>query len=191
MKKILAVTLSAFSFIGFAPLIFATGLVDGIDYVEDGCNENNDGTDVDFFIIECHSGSGQCLVAALLCDDSDNRAKYRVHFDSQAPYFYQGADCETTSDDTAMYRPRSADENDGRFTGPDAAMTFMKNDVMIWEFDYEALGVNEGDYVAVWLDIHKKGIQDRAPDTDDTDGCAKPRDMYEVLNIMIPYTNGT
>ena len=191
MKKIIAITLTAFLFMGFAPLIFATGLVDGIDFVEDGCNENDDGTDVDLFVIECVTALRQCLVGAVLCDDSDNKAKYRVHFDTQAPLFYQGADCETTSDDTAMYRPRSAAENDGRFTGPDAAVTVMKDDLLVWIFDYEALGVIEGDYMGVWLDIHKKGIQDRAPNTDDTDGCAKPRDMFEVLNIMIPLTNGT
>ena len=65
MKKIFAVTLTAFLIMGFAPLIFATGLVDGIDFVEDGCNENNDGTDVGFFSVDCSSGV-DCVAFAFL-----------------------------------------------------------------------------------------------------------------------------
>jgi hypothetical protein len=191
MRKLFVVTLTAFLFVGFAPLIFANGYGYGFDYVEDGCDGNNDGTDVRTFSVDCEAYLGQCHVFADLCGDLDNKAKYRVHFDTQEPFFDDYDDCLTTSDDTAMYRPKSTAFNDGKLTGPHAYSTNMEDDYLSWHFDYEALGVSEGDTFAVWMDVHKKGIQDRAPDTmDDYDLCAKPQNMYEVLNIMIPYTNG-
>ena len=181
VKKLIAV-LTAFLFLGFASLGFANGFTD-FDIVDDGCDGNADGTDVDVFFIDC--SFGDCFVGVILCGDLDDKAKYRLHFDTTAPFFDDDADCLTTSDDTSMYRPRSLAENDGKLTGPVAFDTLFVDNFLGWLFDYEALGVSAGDYFAVWVDVHKRGVQDRAPNTDDIDGCAKPQDYTEVLNIQL------
>jgi len=48
---------------------------------------------------------------------------------------------------------------------------------------YEDLGIVPGAYLATWVDVHKKGIRDRAPDTNADDGCAKPQVIGEALEI--------
>jgi hypothetical protein len=146
--------------------------------VEDLCNEGNTGTDVDFFSIWCDFGI--CEVLVDMCDDLDEKAKYRVHFDTADPFFDDDdSDCLTTSDDTAMYRP-----GPDKLTGPEG-FSFDIHDfkVLHWLFTYEELGITPGVRVAAWVDVHKKGIQDRAPNTFADDDCAKPQDFGEALDI--------
>ena len=151
--------------------------------VDDDCNEGSTGTDVYHFSIECNFGI--CDVLVEMCDVLDDKAKYRVHFDTAADYFYDpNPECFTTSDDTAMYRPGRA-----KLTGPEElSFDIHLPDSPIelhWIFAYEELGIEAGGYVAAWVDVHKKGIQDRAPNTytDADDHCAKPQDFGEALEI--------
>jgi hypothetical protein len=147
------------------------------DDIADPCEGNNDGTDALYLLLSCETGF--CTVVTFLCGTMDNGAKYRVHFDTTAPYFDEMEDdCFTTSDDTAMYRP-----GPDKLTGPETVDTLFDDAFLGWIFSYEALGISDGDYVAAWLEIHKKGIQDRVPDTDDTDDCAKPQTADEVLEV--------
>ena len=53
---------------------------------------------------------------------------------------------------------------------------------------YAEVGAEAGTPIHVWVDIHRKGIVDRAPDTIDTDGtedpvCLKPGTAAEVITI--------
>lgn len=153
----------------------------------DGCLENNDGTDADIFAVNCSLGTGQCFAGLLLCDVMEQGAKYRIHFDTQEPFFDDNEDCLTTSDETFMFRPRGQDPANGKMTGPDPADFFSDPDgqIFFWVFDAEELGVEPGDYVAAWLDIHKKGFQDRVPNTDGSDGCPDPQDISEVIETQV------
>ena len=47
------------------------------------------------------------------------------------------------------------------------------------------LDLQVGDTIFVWADAHFKGIQDRAPDTDDTNGCAKPEVAGEFVELVL------
>jgi hypothetical protein len=63
----------------------------------------------------------------------------------------------------------------GKYTGPEPWYENYGDNYISLAFYWDELGVEAGDYVAAWVDVHKKGIQDRAPNTDDEDGCPKPQ----------------
>jgi hypothetical protein len=188
MKKYLSLfsVLFALSFMVANPVFaikYAEAERPSTAYDYDDCDGNNDGTDARDTNIDC--SYSECIVDIFLCGVMDNKAKYRVHFDTEEPFFDGDEDCLTTSDKTAMYRPKSTALNDGKFTGPKALGTRMVDDFLGWVFSLEELGVAPGDYLAIWVDVHKKGIQDRVPDTDSSDGCAKPQNESEVLQIIV------
>jgi len=171
--------------LAIAPLGFAEG-VPGTsaifnDYHLDYCEANNDGTDADVFYLQCVNG--YCIATISLCGTREDQAKYRVHFDTAEPYFDDDGnnqECFTTEDDTTIYRPGT-----GKVTGPQPyPYLFDYGDMLQWVIPFEELGIEAGDYVAAWLDIHDKGLQDRVPDTDGADGCDEPQYSYEVLEVI-------
>jgi hypothetical protein len=176
-------TLTTLLALATAPLAFAEGVpgvsVDFVDYHFDSCEMNADGTDAEDMYMQCVNGA--CIAWFNLCGTRDDKAKYRVHFDTSEPYFDDDSnneDCFTTTDDTAMYQPGT-----GKVTGPDPYLN-DGGDWIQWIVTFDELGIEAGDYVAAWMDIHKQGIQDRVPDTDDADGCAKPQYSFEVLEVI-------
>jgi len=181
LKKVLTAVLA----VAISPLCIAEGdpgvPVAFVDQDNDSCEANYDGTDSDFVYMQCINGA--CIVTVGLCDTREDKAKYRVHFDTEEPYFDDGRnnpDCLATSDDVAMYRP-----GPGKVTGPQPFPYLFDNGNMIqWVIPYAELGIGAGDYVAAWLEIHDKGMQDRVPDTDDSDGCAEPQYSDEVLEVL-------
>jgi len=119
-----------------------------------------------------------------------NAPKYRVHFDYKDGLadvadrnndtFVNAADfCFTTSDDTSK-------RHRGRDTGPGSWVQTGNNQLTL-TVPYAALLENDnspidpGDTVFIWVDTQLRGVQDRAPDTDATDGCAKPELIGEVI----------
>ena len=127
---------------------------------------------------------GNLNVLALLCDSVDESIKYRLHIDHTSPYFDEVENCSTTSDDgMKLHR--------GKTTGPpglievsdligtDDLLTFSVN-----MLDFP--GVLRNDTINVWLDTQYKGIRDRVPDTDGSDGCSKPEVVGEAIPLTVP-----
>jgi len=154
---------------------FAGSFVNDFDAVgEYDCEEGSSSMTVKWAEVYCLAG--WCSVLVDLCEGPlDPDAKYRIHFDTEEPYFWQDSNnqyCISTSDNTAMYRPGHSQKP---YTGPEPLYESIGEDFISLAFDWDELGVEAGDFVAVWIDVQNKGIQDRAPKTDKYDGCAEPQ----------------
>ena len=180
MKSLLKLATAALLALGFAPFCFAG--VPYSDYEYEACGTSDSGLDASDLYLQCNSYI--CIAWFRTCGPLDPKAKYRIHFDTQEPFFYEEDDCLTTSDDTVMYR-------NGKVTGPGYLHHLIEADGQIigaaWWLSYDELGIEVGDDIFAWLDVHRKGIQDRVPDTyvDELDTCAKPQDAYppEVIAV--------
>ncbi len=99
------------------------------------------------------AGGGTVTVTLQMCDDFVNRGKYRIHFDTEAPFASDGPTvgpvCQTTSDDTLKLSIRGATT---KFTGPAfESFTLADNvanggdDFIEWVVSYAALGLVGGE----------------------------------------------
>lgn len=145
----------------------------------------NEAGDIDNLSASYDAANDLIIVEILLCDTKANNIKYRVHFDHTAPFFDDPPEfCATTSDDTMKRFKGNKD------TGPGAivmATTNVANDTLIYTVAVDDLDpeLMLDDTVFIWADTQRKGIIDRAPDTDDTDSCAKPEVEAEVLALTL------
>lgn len=162
----------------------------GLAQAEEACGDGGDGSqDIQALVASFDEATQYITVDLTLCDEVDNKTKYRVHFDHTAP-FAPDADrngdtvinaddfCVTTSDDTMMHRGK-------RDTGPgsiEVGGTVLSYWVSMAEL---SLDLSIGDTILVWADTQDKGIEDRAPDTDDSDGCAKPEIAGEYIELVL------
>jgi hypothetical protein len=132
--------------------------------------------------------------------------KYRLHIDHKSPAgarYVDGHgftmdnqddldDCETSSDDGVMFRVHK--NGNTRVYGPGTVVyTDGDPDTLVFTVPYAGLlddettpgAVAADDVVHLWMDVQQKQICDRAPDTDDSDLCAKPEIPSEVLSILL------
>ncbi|KKL61731.1 hypothetical protein LCGC14_2192370 [marine sediment metagenome] len=154
--------------------------------VADGCvDASPDGVDIDTLDVVSNGGTDLITVTMTLCAVPVDGAKYRVHFD-YADDLASGGNllCETTSDDTSMLTRRNSLF---KSTGPGTIS--VVGSTITYVVPYAALdaileeGLSSGDDLEIWADTHKRGIQDRAPDT--LDPCSKPQAAGEVLEITL------
>jgi hypothetical protein len=101
----------------------------------------------------------------------------------------------TTSDDTISFVCGRDGVNPRRVTGPaefctpvDAEGEFCCLVSVLDLVRQDGTIVEECNPIDIWIDTQKKGIQDRAPDTDGEDGCSKPTGPEEVLLGVFDYT---
>jgi hypothetical protein len=124
-------------------------------------------------------------VVMVLDDLPDDKTKYRVHLDYKdmlATDF--NPNCLTTSDDTMIIRRH---RGDWKSTGPGEIGVFPGNNAIAYIISVgDEIDVNPGDTVLIWADTQYKGIADRAPDTESSDGCSKPQNAGEVLTLLLP-----
>lgn len=150
------------------------------DQVADGCADASP-NGVDINILTVTSDGTDITVTMQLCAAPVTGAKYRAHFDYTGDLASDGnALCVTTSDDTMMRRITGGGPHD---TGPGSIS--LAGLALAYIVGYSELGLFGGDMVEIWGDTHDKGIVDRAPDTDGTDGCSKPQGIDEVLKITL------
>ncbi len=193
MRKVVIITAAAIlAMFGFAnPSVAVTDA--------DGCADASPNS-VDIEALTASSDGTNITVIMTLCAVPVSGAKYRVHFDYDdgnglADNVTRTAgSCAitnpvnnprgTTSDDTAM---RSIRPNRTKDTGP--GTIGVVGDILTYTVPYTDLSVGgvvqTGDTVLIWADTHKKGIKDRSPDTDDTDGCSKPTGVDEVIATVL------
>ncbi len=169
------------------------------DGIDDGCKADeggiDDGANIDSLWV--NSNGTTIFIHMTLCGELKNGTKYRVHLDHIAPFatdpdLRESEVCTltetydpgntlkgTTSDDTMIHAIRR--NGNSKDTGPGI---IMSDGNMLWyEVSYDELGLNPGDQVLVWADTQARGIVDRAPDTNDSDGCSKPTGSGEVLSL--------
>jgi hypothetical protein len=158
--------------------------------VEDGCDDADGSTrDIKTLVASFDETTGYIEVELTLCGNADDETKYRVHFDHTAPFatdpdrngdgFITPDDfCVTTSDNTMMHRSK-------KDTGPGQIMVY--DNVLTYRVTLAELrpGLEIGDTIFVWADTQYKGLQDRAPDTDASDGCAKPEAESELIELVL------
>jgi hypothetical protein len=174
MKKLLILmAVMAASTIGLVQVASAGAPL--LSPINDGCADASPNS-VDIDVLEVESDGTDVFVWLDMCSSVNSNAKYRVHIDIDAESDVDNS-CETTSDFTLILHRRGGSN---KFTGP-AESNSLQVDEIHWEVSYAALGVSSGEVIHVWADTHKKGIKDRAPDTDDGDGCGKPEGEHEVL----------
>ncbi len=133
--------------------------------------------------------------------------KYRLHIDHKDPaggrygdeHVFEPDDedglddCETSDDDGVMYRVHKNGRKRVYGPGTVAYVDGSLRDTLTFNVPYAGLlddqetpaAVATDNVVHLWVDIQQKGICDRAPDTDDTDGCAKPEISAEVISIKL------
>ena len=176
--------------------------------VDDTCGDGLKGDGTDIKTVEASSDGTEIEVVVTLCGPIENKTKLRVHFDYEDARFDdpdrnhdetvdEDDFCFTTSDD-GMMLARNGGGND-KTTGASTTATPIDIDVtdsdmpvLTYTVKYSDLdGANDDvvlgtdDMVAIWVDAHDKGVADRAPDTDDTDGCAKPEAAEEVIDLEL------
>ncbi len=154
-------------------------------FVDDGCGENNDHTDVSTVTVT--SDGTNITVDVLLCGaiPANDKTKYRLHIDHWGTTALDNSACLTTSDDTMMIRRIGTPGE--KTTGPGVILESGEGTTTItFIVAYTALvddGDNEaeaGDILLFWVDTHHRGIQDRAPDTEG-ESCSKPDECDEVI----------
>lgn len=120
--------------------------------------------------------------------------KYRVHFDYEAPFYYEedrngdgGVDesdfCVSTSDAGMMWQPDKGANGPGSADATDNAIIF--------EVTLTELGVPvDATEIHIWSDVQVAkgggGIVDRVPDTDGSNGCDKPETETEAKALYLP-----
>ncbi len=173
-----------------------------------------EGTITDIESVSATSGGGNIVVTVVTCSAFDDiiaeprMIKYRLHIDHKSPAgdrYEDGHvftaddedafdDCETSSDDGVMFRVHK--NGNTRFYGVGTVaesntdpwtLTFTVPYAGLLDDETEPGAVAAGDVVHLWMDVQQKEICDRAPNTDDSDGCAKPEDgdPLEVLTIIL------
>ena len=151
------------------------------------CGDGGGGS-ADIFAWAAEIDADQNLVVdVILCDSVDEKIKYRLHIDHSALFFDEVDDCSTTSDDTMKLHR-------GRTTGPSGTIEILDIDIFgedTWlQFTVNMADLSPDivadDMLYVWLDTQNKGIADRAPDTDGSDGCSKPEVGGEALPLVVP-----
>ena len=181
------------------------------DCGDSACDPSGDN---DIKSVSATSSGGNIVVTVTLCGDFDDDApntkgkrmvKYRLHIDHKSPVGARYADdhvftmddevdlddCETSDDDGVMYRVHK--NGTGKVYGPGTVDDTTFSDVLVFTVPYAGLlddqetpvAVATDDVVHLWVDVQQKGICDRAPNTDDTDGCAKPEIPDEVISIKL------
>lgn len=156
------------------------------DGIDDGCKAGeggiDDGANIDSLWV--NSNGTSIFIYMTLCGELKNGTKYRVHLDLMAPFatdpdLRESEVCALTSEDTMVHAiHRNGNSKD---TGPGI---IMSDGNMLWyEVSYDELGLYPGDQVLVSADTQARGIVDRAPDTNDSDGCSKPTGSGEVLTL--------
>lgn len=148
----------------------------------------------DILALRASSDGSDITVELDLDGASASRFKYRIHFDYKNGMaddadrnddgFVDGLDfCFTTSDDTSKLH-RNKETGPGSWDG--AGTAFLTLTVPYGDLTENDLSaIDPGDTVFIWADTQRKGIQDRAPDTDDGNGCAKPESTGEVLELVL------
>ena len=129
-------------------------------------------------------------VEMTLCAAPDLKTKYRVRFDHAAPFandddrngdlVVDGADfCVGTSDTGMMHRVLKGNNGPGQITVDGNVLTYT---VSLAELNVD---INNSDSILLWADTQYKGILDNAPDVDDSDGCGKPENLDEVIQLSL------
>ncbi len=157
--------------------------------VTDGCDVGGGANDIDTLTASFDATADEITVVMVLCDDADDKTKYRVHFDHTVPFFddddrngdlvVDGLDfCFTTSDDTMKHRG-------DRDTGP--GLIEVDGNTLTYTVPVDDLDplLDLGDTLYIWANTQFKGINDRAPNTESGDGCSKPEVETEVLALTL------
>jgi len=158
----------------------------------------------DILNLSISSAASVITVDLILDGNTDNKFKYRVHFDTLGATAQDfaitntetGADCRTTSDDTSKRFKNNKQTGpgswaaavnigDSAFDGTDGDDDFR----LRLTVPYSALTetdlsqVDAGDVIYIWADTQWKGSVDRAPDnfTDGSDFCEEPQGIGEVV----------
>lgn len=165
-------------------------LASGTTAATDPCGDGGEGSqDIESLSASFDAATHTITVDLTLCAEADTKTKYRVHFDHTAPFatdLNRNGDtvindddfCVTTSDSGMMHRGK-------RDTGPGAIAVDGKH-LSYWVSMADlnpALAI--GDTILVWADTQDKGIVDRAPNTDDSDGCSKPEVTGEFVALVL------
>ena len=161
--------------------------------IDDPCDIGGNANDINTLTATYNVADDEIVVEMTLCsvlsNSVYNKTKYRVHFDHTAPFavdadrngdtVVDAADfCVTTSDDGMMHRAKK-DNGPGLIEVDGTTLTFTVavdalNDQLVI-----------GDTVYIWADTQWKGINDRAPNTEAGNGCAKPEVESETLALTL------
>lgn len=156
----------------------------------ESCGDGGGGSqDIGALTASFDQASGDILVELTLCAAPDETTKYRVHFDHTAPFapdadrngdgFVNAGDfCVTTSDDGMMHRAKK-DNGPGVIEVDGSVLRYTVNVV---ELNPD---LTDGDTVLVWADTQNRGIKDRAPDTNASDGCDEPEVAGEYIELAL------
>ncbi len=177
-------------------LFLFSGVTNGVR-AEEACGDGGGRSkDIQSLSAAFDEVSGDITVDMALCapPDTNRKTKYRAHFDHTAPFapdpdsngdtFINDDDiCVSTDDDGMMHRANK-DNGPGTISVAGTELTYVVN---MAELD---LDLEIGDTILVWADIQNKGIKDRAPDTNASDGCDKPEVAGEYIELELAPPTG-
>jgi hypothetical protein len=166
-----------------AGAMWLSGMLAASAYAQVSVTDPDDAVDGEADIRELWADSdGTNIYVELVLDGQPgNKVKYRMHFDYKDGLATDNPDCLTTSDDTSKLGGPHLDKQTGPGSWNDDGTLSLFLTVPYTDLD----GVAAGDDVFIWADTHRRGIQDRAPDTYGDDGCSKPQLIGEVLVLTL------
>lgn len=180
--------------VGLSPHIFASQ--DNYGYDCPDVNPHSglaiNGAQLSCFNEPSVTGGQICWVYIWICGDFYEKAKYRIHFDTEEPYAKYSLDCNADPDHGFI----QFGDGTKQVTGPPyyAWETYDWSDTDPYDYGQKlevfyypsTLGLAPGDSLFAWVDVQYKGVQDQVPPADDADGCAKPQNSDEVLEVTVP-----
>ncbi|MDX1384237.1 MAG: lamin tail domain-containing protein [Thermoanaerobaculia bacterium] len=161
----------------------------------DGCDAGGASTDIHSLVATYDPDSDLIGVDMELCSPPDDRTKYRLRIDHEAPWFddadrngdgvVDGLDLCAETSDTGTMLHRGDRATGVAAIGVDGAV--VRYAIAAGDLDP---GLALGDRIFLWADTQNQGIGDRAPTPESADGCALPENAAEVvaLDLVAPLT---
>lgn len=177
----------------FAVLLTAGKSFASSTLVNDTCDQNDDGNDIERFSAVYDSDSDELTVNIHLCDDVLDETIYRVRIDHTAPFFDEedrDGNGKIQKKDTCFPTSDTGISRKGDIHTGLGYSDILNDQVVSFTVPVDDLNPNLmlGDTIHIWANTQNKGTQDHAPDLDGENECGVPVMAGETMALDLAST---